>query len=87
MNLIKENPRRASEESVTVTRSGENKRGNESLGVFKRQMLSDCTDPPDLQVSKLTEFVYLFLECKPAVKNDSKVTSCIGKWDVTLAHT
>ena len=29
----------------------------------------------------LTEFVHPFLQCKRAVKSDTKVTSCIGKWD------
>ena len=87
MNFIKENPRRTSEGSITIIKPREKKRGNESFDGFKRKILLDCTDPPDLQVSKLTEFVYLFLECKPAVKNDTKVTRCIGKWDVTLAHT
>ena len=34
-----------------------------------------------IQVSRLTEFVHLFLQCKRAVKSDIKVTSCIGKRD------
>ena len=54
---------------MTIITLGENKRGNESFGGFKRKILSDWTDPPDLQVSKLTEFVHLFLQYKLVVKN------------------
>ena len=32
LNFIKENLRRASKESITVIKPGENKRGNESFG-------------------------------------------------------
>ena len=36
----------------------------------------------------MTEFVHLFLhQCKLSVKNDTKVTNCTGKWDVTLTAT
>ena len=31
-----------------------------SSGSFNRKILSEWTDPPDLQINKLTEFVYLF---------------------------
>ena len=41
MTFIKENPRRASEESITVIKPGENQRGKEIVGGFKRKMLSD----------------------------------------------
>ena len=87
-----ENLRRASKESSTVIKPGENKRGNESFGGFKKEkkkkILSDLTDPPDLQVCKVAQFVHLFLQCgKLDVKNDTKVTSCIAKWDVTVTHT
>ena len=84
MNFIKENLRRANKDSIIIVKPGENKRGDESFSGFKRKIVSDSTDPPDLQ---LTEFVHLFLECKLAVKNDTKVTSCIGKWDTTVTHT
>ena len=56
---------------------------NESFGDL-RKTLSDQIDPPDLQVNKLTESVDVFLQCKLAVRNDTKGTSCTGKWDVTL---
>ena len=35
LNFIKENLRRASKESITVIKPGENKRGNESFGGLK----------------------------------------------------
>ena len=54
--------------------------------VASKKILSDWTHPPDLQVCKVTEFVHLFLSCKLAVKNDTKVMSCIWKWDVTVIH-
>ena len=41
MNFIKENLRRASKESITVIKPGENKRGNGSFGGFKRKIVSD----------------------------------------------
>ena len=41
MNWIKENLRRASKESITTIKPGENKRGNKSFGGFKRRILSD----------------------------------------------
>ena len=71
LNFIKENLRRACTENITIIKSRENSRGNESFGGFKRKILlvSDWTDPPDLQVSNL------FLQSK----NDTKVTSCIWK--------
>ena len=56
---------------------------NESFGDL-RKALSDQIDPPDLQVNKLTESVDVFLQCELAVRNDTKGTSCTGKWDVTL---
>ena len=43
-NFIKENPRRTSKESITIIKPGENKRGNESFGGFKRKILSDGMD-------------------------------------------
>ena len=47
-NLIKENPSRTSKESITVSKPGENKRGNESFGGFKRKILLDGMDSLDL---------------------------------------
>ena len=41
MNCIKENLRRASKESITIIKPGENKRGNENFGVFRRKIVSD----------------------------------------------
>ena len=82
--FITDSPRRTSKERITITEPTENKRENESFGDF-RKTLSDRIDPTDLQVSKLTESVDLFLQCKLAVRNDTKGTSCIGKWDVTLS--
>ena len=41
LNFVKENLKRASRESITVMKPGENERGNESVGGFKRKMLSD----------------------------------------------
>ena len=42
---------------IIIIKPRENKRGNESFGGFIRKILSDWTNPPDLQVSKLTEFL------------------------------
>ena len=75
------------QESIILIKPRENKRRTESFGGFKRKILSNWTDPPDLQVSKLKEFLHLFLQCKLAVKNDTKVKSCIEKWDVTLTYS
>ena len=47
-NLIKENPRRTNKESVTIIKPGENKRGYESFGGFKRKILLDGVDSLDL---------------------------------------
>ena len=41
LNFVKENPRRASKKNITIIKPGENKRGNESVGSFKRKILSD----------------------------------------------
>ena len=38
LNFIKENLRRASKESITVIKPGENKRGNESFGDLKKNL-------------------------------------------------
>ena len=59
------------EESFTIIKTGENKRGNESFGNFKERY---CLTEPilsDLQVSKLTEFDHLFVQCVLVVKNQS----------------
>ena len=57
---------------IIIIKPRENKRGNESFGGFIRKILSDWTYPPDLQVSKLTEFLRPSLQCKLAVKNYTK---------------
>ena len=41
LNFITENPRRASKESITVIKPGENKRGNENFGGFRRKIVLD----------------------------------------------
>ena len=41
LNLIKENLRRASKESISVIKPGENKRGDESVGGYKRKIPSN----------------------------------------------
>ena len=41
LNFTKENLRRASKESITIIKPGENKRGNESFYGFKRKILLD----------------------------------------------
>ena len=41
LNLIKENLRRASKESITIIKSRECKRRKESFGGFRRKILSD----------------------------------------------
>ena len=48
------NLRRASKESITIIKAREFKRDSDSFGGFKRKILSNLTDPPDLQVSILT---------------------------------
>ena len=40
LNFNKENLRRASEESISIIKPRENKRGNESYGSFYRKILS-----------------------------------------------
>ena len=35
----------------------------------------------------MTKFALLFLRCRLNFKKDTKITSCAGKWDVTLTHT
>ena len=44
---IKGNPRRANKDSITIINPREFKRDN--FGGFMRKILSDLTDPPDLQ--------------------------------------
>ena len=41
LKFIKENPRGASKQSITIIKPGENKRGKESFGGFKRKILMD----------------------------------------------
>ena len=45
LNVIKENPRKASTDSTEIIKPRENKRGNESSDGFHRKLLSDWTDP------------------------------------------
>ena len=54
-NLIKGNLSRASKERITRIKPREKNGDDENCSVFKRKVLSEWTDPPDLQVSKLTE--------------------------------
>ena len=62
-------------ESITINiiKTRENKR-EMSLPGFKK-LLTDWASPPDLQVSQLTKFIYLFLQHQLAVKNYTKFTS------------
>ena len=61
LNFTKEHLRRASKKNITTIKPRWNMRRNESFGGFERNILPDWTDPPDLQVRKLIEFVHLFL--------------------------
>ena len=79
LDFIKENLRTASKESIAIIKPRENKRGNESFSSFHRKILSDWTNPSNLQMSQLTEFVHLFLQCALTVKNYTEITSCTGK--------
>jgi len=76
-----------SKESIAIIKPRENKIRNDSSGSFHRKILSDRTDPPGLKISQLTEFFHLFLQWQLTVKNDTEITSCTGKGDVTLIHT
>ena len=79
LDFIKKNLRRASKESIAIIKPRENTRGNARFSSFHRKILWDWTDPPNLQISQLTEFVHLFLQCELTVKNDTEITSCTGK--------
>ena len=70
--------RRASKKGIAIIKPGKNKRGKSKLTEFVR-LLRECmlTVPPPPPPKKK----------KKKKKIDNKVTSCIGKWDVTQTHT
>ena len=77
LDFPKENLRRASKESTAIIKPRENKRRNESFSSFYRKILSDWTDPSNLQISQLTEFVHLFLQCELTVKNEPRLRAAL----------
>ena len=87
LNWIKENVRRASKENITIINATWNKIGNGSFGGFKRKRLSDWTDPPDLQVSQLTELARLFFQCKMAVKMTQRLQAAVKKEIISRSRT
>ena len=87
LNCIKENLRRASKESITITKPRENKRENESFGGLKKikiKILLDYTDPPDPQVSKLTEFLYLFFNASWLSKIAQRLRAALENYGMSL---